>query len=86
MNKIPGTARAHLMTARINLSFFVVLIFFSDDLYKCLSAVAASHMSDSAAVAVTHTALLLSLLFITLIPHFNSYFVMYSASTMTTDN
>lgn len=66
--------------------FFVLLIFFSDDLYKCLLAAAASHVSHAAAVFVTRAALLHSLLFITLIPHFNSHFVMYSASTVTTDN
>lgn len=66
--------------------FFTVLIFFSDDLYKCLLAAAASHVSDSATVFVTCSALLHWLLFITLIPHFNRHFVMYSVSTMTTDN
>lgn len=86
MNKIPTTTRTYLMTARINLSIFAVLIFFSDDLYKCLSAAAVSHVSDSAAVFVTRAARLHSPLFITLIPHFNSHFVMYSASTMTADN
>lgn len=68
------------------LQFLVVLIFFSNDLYKCPLAAAESHVSDSAAVFVTRAALLHSLLFITLIPHFNSHFVMYSASTVTTDN
>lgn len=53
---------------------------------KCLSAAAASHVSDSAVVFVTCTALLHSPLFIALIPHFNSYFVMYLVSTMTADN
>lgn len=86
MSEITGAARDHLMTARINLSIFAVLIFFSDDLYKCLLAVAASHVSDSEAVFVTQTALLHSPLFITLIPHFNSHSAMYSASTMTTDH
>lgn len=86
MSKIPSTARAHLMTARINLSIFAILIFFSDDLYKCLLPAAAFQVSDSTAVFVTCTALLHSLLFITLIPHFNSHFEMYSAFTMTTDN
>ncbi len=84
MIEITGAARAHLMTARINLSIFAVLIFFSDDLYKCLLAVATSHVSDSEAVFVTCTALLHSRLFIALIPHFNSHSVMHSASTMTT--
>lgn len=40
---------------------------------------------NSEAVFVTCVALLHSALFITLIPHFNSHFVMYSASTMTAD-
>lgn len=66
--------------------FFAVLIFFSDDLYKCLLVAAVSHVSGSAAVFVTRMAMLHSLLFITLIPHYYSRFVMCSASTMTTDN
>lgn len=53
---------------------------------KSLSAAAASHVSDSAVVFVTRAALLHSLPLIALIPHFNSYFVMYSVSTVAADN
>lgn len=85
MNKL-RSSRAHWMTARINLSIFAVLIFFPMTYINVCLAAAVSHVSDSKAVFVTRTALLHSLLFITLIPYFNSYFVMYSACKMTTDN